>query len=69
MTITTNPTQTKTRTRPNVKPDPDRINVNEQEELTAWSDKFDVTKVRLKAAVNAVGPSVKDVAAYLIKKK
>jgi hypothetical protein len=50
------------------KPDPDRINVNEDDELRNWPDKLDVTKVRLKAAVNAVGASVKDVEAYLKKR-
>jgi hypothetical protein len=45
-----------------------RINVLEDNELRAWSDKLDVTKVKLKAAVNAVGPFVKDVEAYLRKK-
>ena len=45
----------------------DRVNVNENYELLYWSDKFDVTKVKLKAAVNAVGTSAKDVEAYLKK--
>ena len=49
-------------------PDKDRVNVNENYELLYWSDKFDVTKVKLKAAVNAVGTSAKDVEAYLKKK-
>ena len=48
-------------------PDKDRVNVNENYELLYWSDKFDVTKVKLKAAVNAVGTSAKDVEAYLKK--
>ena len=48
-------------------PDKDRVNVNENYELLYWSDKFDVTKVKLKAAVNAVGTSAKDVEAYLRK--
>jgi hypothetical protein len=56
-----NPTKT-------ARPDPDRININEDDELRNWSDKLDVTKVRLKAAVNAVGTSVKDVQAYLKKR-
>jgi hypothetical protein len=37
-------------------------------EIDYWTEKLDVTKVRLKAAVNAVGPAVKDVEAYLKKK-
>ena len=48
-------------------PDKDRVNVNENYELLYWSDKFDITKVKLKAAVNAVGTSAKDVEAYLNK--
>jgi len=47
---------------------PERINVNADNELRAWSDKLDVTKARLKAAINTVGNSVKDVEAYLKKK-
>jgi hypothetical protein len=46
----------------------DNINLQEDYELRHWSDKFDVTKVRLKAAVNAVGPSAKAVEAYLKKR-
>jgi hypothetical protein len=48
--------------------DKDKINVNEDNELRKWTEKFDVTKVKLKAAINAVGTSVKDVEAYLKKK-
>ncbi len=44
------------------------INALEDNELRAWSDKLDVTKVKLKAAVNAVGPFVRDVEAYLRKR-
>ena len=50
------------------KPVAERINALEDKELRAWSDKLDVTKVKLKAAVNAVGPFVRDVEAYLRKK-
>jgi hypothetical protein len=44
------------------------INIGEATELAYWTEKFDTTKVRLKAAINAVGPVVKDVEAYLKKK-
>ena len=43
------------------------INMNEDKDLRAWADKFDVTKAKLKAAVNAVGNSQKDVESYLKK--
>jgi len=43
------------------------INMDEDEDLRAWADKFDVTKAKLKAAVNAVGNSPKDVESYLKK--
>ena len=43
------------------------INMNEDKDLRAWADKFDVTKAKLKAAVNAVGNSPKDVESYLKK--
>jgi hypothetical protein len=43
------------------------INMGEDKDLRAWVDKFDVTKARLKAAVNAVGNSPKDVESYLKK--
>ncbi|HEY9000642.1 MAG TPA: DUF3606 domain-containing protein [Mucilaginibacter sp.] len=48
-------------------PDKERIDISDADQLTYWTDKFDTTKVRLKAVVNAVGPSVKDVEAYLRK--
>jgi hypothetical protein len=41
------------------------INMNEEKDLRAWADKFDVTKAKLKAAVNAVGNSPKVVESYL----
>ena len=44
------------------------INVRNDLEMSAWSDKFDVTKVKLKAAINAVGASAKDVETYLKKR-
>lgn len=43
------------------------INMNDDKDLRAWADKFDVTKAKLKAAVNAVGNSPKDVESYLKK--
>jgi hypothetical protein len=46
-----------------------QINISEANELRDWSDKLNVTKVKLKAAINAVGPMVKDVEAYLNRKK
>ncbi len=48
--------------------DRDRINVNEDYELRYWSEKFDVTPERLKAAMKTSGPMVKDIAALLGKK-
>jgi hypothetical protein len=45
------------------------INAEDDLELTWWSDKLDVTKVKLKAAINAVGNSAKQVEAYLRKAK
>jgi hypothetical protein len=49
-------------------PDSDRININEAFELRDWADKFGVTIVKLKAAVNTVGTSAKKVEAYLKKR-
>jgi hypothetical protein len=46
-------------------PDRDRINLNEEYEVQYWSDKFQVTHDALKAAVQAVGHSVKKVEEYL----
>ncbi len=48
--------------------DESRINVQKDHELNYWADKFDVTKVKLKAAINAAGTSVNEVEAYLRKK-
>ncbi|QKJ30307.1 DUF3606 domain-containing protein [Mucilaginibacter mali] len=44
------------------------ISLSDASEAAYWTEKFDTTKVRLKAAVNAVGPVAKDVEAYLKKK-
>ncbi len=49
--------------------DKDQINVNEPGELNDWADKFGITNVKLKAAVNAAGPSVKAVQIYLKKRQ
>jgi hypothetical protein len=43
------------------------INMDDDKDLRAWADKFDVTKAKLKAAVNAVGNSPKNVESYLKK--
>ena len=45
--------------------DPKQINVNQDWELNLWSKKFGVSKDRIKEAVKAVGPWVKDVKEYL----
>ena len=49
-------------------PDPEQINVNQRHEADYWTEKLGITKVKLKAAVNAVGTSAKAVEAYLKKK-
>ena len=43
------------------KADDARINVEEAHELPYWSQKFGVTRDELRAAVDSVGPMVKDV--------
>ncbi|MDO3627633.1 DUF3606 domain-containing protein [Mucilaginibacter sp. BT774] len=50
-------------------PDQQTIDNGDDVELRIWADKFGVTKVKLKAAINAVGPSAKVVEAYLNRKK
>lgn len=47
------------------KADDIRINVNQPYELRDWSEKLGVTPDRLKQAVQAVGPMVKDVNRHL----
>jgi len=47
--------------------DDSRINVNEAYELQYWSEKFNVSRDRLKEAVEAVGTSVEAVREYLQK--
>ncbi|MGN7989648.1 DUF3606 domain-containing protein [Pedobacter sp. 22226] len=44
-----------------------RININEGYELDYWSDKFGVSKDKLKAAVQTVGTSVNKVEDFLKK--
>jgi len=43
------------------KPDDTRINVNQDHELTYWSEKFGVSRDRLREAVAKAGPVVKNV--------
>jgi hypothetical protein len=43
----------------------EEINMSGDKDLRAWANKFDVTKVKLKAAVNAVGNYPKHVESYL----
>lgn len=45
--------------------DASKVNVNETWELEYWSNKFGVTKERLKEAVKAVGTSAAAVQNYL----
>lgn len=49
--------------------DRNRIDVNEDWELRYWSEKLGCTPDQLKAAVKAVGTSVKDVEAHIGKAK
>lgn len=48
--------------------DIDRIDISQPSELRDWAEKFDVTTVKIKAAVNTVGTSAKKVEAYLKKR-
>jgi len=45
--------------------DDSRININQDHEVRYWSQKFGVTPERLKEAVRAVDPMVRDVKRYL----
>ena len=45
--------------------DASRVNVNEPWELRYWTQKFGVTAEKLRTAVKAVGPMVKDVETQL----
>jgi hypothetical protein len=46
----------------------EEINIKTPTELNYWADKFGITNAKLRAAVNAAGPSVKAVDAYLRKR-
>ena len=47
----------------------DQFRVPNDTELRAWADRLNVTKVQLKAAINAVGSSTKIVEEYLYRKQ
>jgi hypothetical protein len=46
----------------------EQINMQDRAEGDYWTEKLGITRVKLKAAVNAVGTSAKAVEAYLKKK-
>jgi hypothetical protein len=46
---------------------PDAIDTADKNALNSWADKFDVTKVKLRAAINAVGNNAVDVEKHLLK--
>jgi hypothetical protein len=47
----------------------DKINLAVNTELNEWAEKLGVTKVKLKAAINAAGPLVTDIENYLRRRK
>jgi hypothetical protein len=47
------------------KADDDRINVEQDHEVSYWSEKFGVSRARLRAAVERVGPMRKAVEQHL----
>lgn len=47
------------------KPDDARINVEQEHELDYWSEKLGVSRERLRQAVQAAGPMVRDVQRHL----
>ena len=51
------------------KGDDTRINVNQTYEVQYWSEKFSVSREKLRAAVEAVGPAVSEVEKYLKNKR
>lgn len=55
--------------QPAIGPGKEMINSSDDAALRVWADRLNVTKVKLKATINAVGPSAKDVEAYLGRKK
>ncbi|MBD1364539.1 DUF3606 domain-containing protein [Mucilaginibacter sp. ZT4R22] len=46
----------------------DEIDINKKDEVEYWTAKFNISKVQLKAAVNAAGTRTDNVEAYLKKK-
>lgn len=50
------------------RPDPEQIHFHQYYERREWCKKFGINTVRLYEAVKAVGPKIKDVKAWLIKK-
>jgi len=46
-------------------PEPRQINLREDYELRYWSERFDVPKDEIEAAVKSVGPRIQDVAREL----
>jgi hypothetical protein len=55
-------------TQPRWSPELPRINVHEDYELRYWSERFDVPKDEIEAAVKKVGTRVEDVACELSRK-
>jgi hypothetical protein len=47
------------------KADDTRINIDQEHEVKYWSEKFSVSRDRLRSAVAKAGPMVKDVRAHL----
>ncbi|HZO03261.1 MAG TPA: DUF3606 domain-containing protein [Burkholderiales bacterium] len=47
------------------KPDDARINVEQEHELDYWSEKLGVSRERLRQAVQAAGPMVRDIQRHL----
>jgi len=47
------------------KKDDDRININKKHEITYWTNELRTIPARLKLAVDAVGPVVRNVKAWL----
>ena len=45
-----------------------KIDLSDELDLLKWSDKLDVTSVKIRAAINAVGSDADTVAAYLKKR-
>ena len=46
----------------------DKIDFNKKDQIEYWTARFDISKVQLKAAVNAAGTRPDDVETYLKKK-